>query len=292
MELQSWESYWCVASPVAIVVMLLFLIRRRRATGQDFGIFDVMWQSVFIVAPLAVALVFLLHAIFLWVVHTVDYLGLAALLVITLVAWLLAFGAEDYMVSRMCFAALLISAALSGVLFVIILERRFPETYESLDTFAKFFFKYYLYGAILWLIFLPENIARALYRVLYAQDLTVKHSRASWIPHMFKCSRCGASLPSPVSKCPRCGIGLVGSSGVYAQTVSSTSLAFALLLMLALNVLYGIMLYEVWQQINWSDYRSIFIYGGGLIVNLIVLAIAAFKMYHYQLSAGTIQKYY
>jgi hypothetical protein len=205
------------------------------------------------------------------------------------------------------FVSAIASAAVLGVLLAWILEKRFTASRGSIESLSLLFLQWYLYGSFVGVISFPAQLGRALYKILHGRDVKIRHTRKPRVQQKYKtvgysCGNCGRSLSGQVSQCPHCGVRFGGTKHQYlpgtpppkhttTETRNTTSLAgFSVLVLLLLDMLYGVSLFEIRQLLIGPETMSLLYIFGGPVVNLIIVGIAGLLVKRYAKTRGVISK--
>ena len=307
---------WIIRNWLTIVIVLvsLFVLLALigAASSENYGSIHARTNS-FVVAFIAAIVDTLL---ILWKMGFLsDFKGgnillliltifILAFLVITTI-WALSSDSDGN--QKWWFLSALIATIIAGILIPITLEKLFPNARSNIESIALVYFQYCLYGCVVGIIFLPPQVGRAFYKILYNDDVTITHTRKPITQHQYRnagyrCGRCGQSLPGPVSQCPHCGVRFNSSHDEYLpgtprprpiQTTRRNTTPLAgifLVLLLIADMLYGISLFEIKSSISLSEPTHQLYIGGVLGANLIIIVISAFFVKRYRNINGNIER--
>lgn len=305
---------WVVANfiIIAIVVLSLFLLVAIINGADKYNNNQTNWIiATFITSVVIVALVMgqmgILSA--LRVDDTVVLIIAVSVLIFLVIAMIQALADRNRYgnSSKWWFLSALIAVVVAGIIMPITIESLFSNLSISMEGIALSFIQSYLWGSIIGIIFFPVQVGRALYKIIYKDDVTITHTRIPRVQHQYvnagyRCGKCGGSLPGEVSRCPHCGVQFSGMRNQYLKgtpppkettktTRNTTPLAgFSLLVLLLLDMVYGISLFEIWHRISMWDSTSVIYIVGGPIINLIIVGIAVFLMGRYAKTRGNIER--
>ena len=183
----------------------------------------------------------------------------------------------------------LLATAVAGILLPGVVDELVPDR-SSIEGISQTYAQFYLVASLVCIFLLPMHIGRALYKVEYGNDVTVTHTRKpraqlAYSTAGYRCGKCRGALPGPVSRCPHCGVRFGGQQNEYlpgtpppkpttTTTRNATPLAgVALLLLLVLDVLCGVALFEINDIPPYSD--DVAVHAGLALAANAVIVVAA-----------------
>lgn len=206
---------------------------------------------------------------------------------------------------RWWLAGALLATAVVGVLLPAVIDQLAPDR-SNIEWISQSYAECYVFAAIVCVFLFPMHIGRALYKVIYGDDVTVTQTRKpreqrEYSTAGYRCGKCGRALAAPVPQCPHCGVRFGGQRNEYLRgtpppkpttttTRNATPLAGVLLLvLLGLDVLFGVALFEIRNLVAQSDDMAVYI-GGGVVANVVIIAAAVLLVRRYAMVSGRVER--
>jgi hypothetical protein len=233
-------------------------------------------------------------------------IGILALVLILLVVATIQSLYDDYHhKQKWWFIGALSATIVIGGFMPMTIETVFPGSRTFVESISLSYIQDFLYGSVIGIIFFPSQLGRALYKIFEENDLEITYIRKPREQHQYttvgyRCGNCGKSLSESVSQCPYCGVRFGSTREQYngappkpttTKTRNTTpSAGFSMFVLLLLDMLYGVSLFEIRQQLTLFDTMSLVYIFGGAVVNLIIIGIAVLLMKKYTKVRGRIER--
>jgi uncharacterized CHY-type Zn-finger protein len=237
---------------------------------------------------------------------TIFILATAVFLILLVVTLIKSLSDDDYHDrQKWWFIGALSSTIVIGFLVAITIEKFFPDSQEFIESISSTYIFLCFLGSPIGILFFPVQLGRAFYKIFEGRDVIITHTHKPLKQHEYEnvgyqCGKCFNSISSPESTCPHCGVRFSGLDTQYlgahpkpttTKSRNTTPFAgFSTLALLLLNMLYGVSLFQIRQQLIFSSTISHIYILGGAAVNLIIIAIAVFLTKRYAKLHGGIQR--
>jgi hypothetical protein len=229
--------------------------------------------------------------------------AIMALFVVLAVVQALSSGRDRH--RRWWLAGALLATAVVGVLLPAVIDQLTPDR-SSIEAISQSYAEFYVFAAVVCVFLFPMPVGRALYKVFYGGDVTVTHTRKpreqrEYATAGYRCGKCGWALAAPAPQCPHCGVRFGGQRNEYLRgtpppkpttttTRNATPLAGVLLLvLLGLDMLLGVALFEIRDLVAHSDDMAVYVVGA-VVANVVIIAAAVLLARRYALVNGALER--